>query len=182
MNTAALPRVEQMRWWDIERAAELERLLFATDSPWTAAMFWSELAVGHHYVVCRDPAAAVIGYAGLARHVDLAEVQTIGVHPDWQGRGIGRALLVELIESAGDQRVLLDVRTDNRAAIALYRAHGFVRIGLRRRYYQPSGADAYTMARPPGSKVAAGRPADGPRSPAAPGREVGRPVREVPAP
>ncbi len=44
--------------------------------------------------------------------------------------------------------VFLEVRTDNAPAIALYVAHGFEKIGLRRRYYQPSGADAYTMARP----------------------------------
>jgi ribosomal-protein-alanine N-acetyltransferase len=40
------------------------------------------------------------------------------------------------------------VRTDNTPAIALYESEGFTRIGLRRRYYQPSGADAYTMLRP----------------------------------
>jgi ribosomal-protein-alanine N-acetyltransferase len=45
--------------------------------------------------------------------------------------------------------VYLEVRTDNEQAIGLYEAHGFRRIGLRRRYYQPSGADAYTMERPP---------------------------------
>jgi len=42
----------------------------------------------------------------------------------------------------------LEVRTDNTAAIALYQAHGFERLGLRKNYYQPSGADAYTMVRP----------------------------------
>jgi [ribosomal protein S18]-alanine N-acetyltransferase len=44
--------------------------------------------------------------------------------------------------------VYLEVRTDNAAAIALYKAHGFATIGMRRKYYQPSGADAFTMARP----------------------------------
>ena len=44
--------------------------------------------------------------------------------------------------------MLLEVRTDNEAAIGLYESEGFVRLGVRRRYYQPSGADAYTMARP----------------------------------
>jgi ribosomal-protein-alanine N-acetyltransferase len=44
--------------------------------------------------------------------------------------------------------VYLEVRTDNEPAIAMYLAHGFEHLGLRRRYYQPSGADAYTMGRP----------------------------------
>jgi ribosomal-protein-alanine N-acetyltransferase len=31
----------------------------------------------------------------------------------------------------------------------MYESHGFTRLGLRKRYYQPSDADAYTMGRPP---------------------------------
>ena len=137
----------RMRWWDIEQVAALEVVLFPTDSPWTPAMFWGELAAGHHYVVVRDEQGRVQGYAGLAAVDDLAEVQTIGVRPDRQGRGLGRALLGDLITAAGSRRILLDVRTDNEAALSLYSSVGFTRIGLRRRYYQPSGADAYTMER-----------------------------------
>lgn len=136
-----------MRWWDIEQLARLEQLLFPTDSPWSAAMFWSELALRRHYVVIRDRSGRVEGYAGLAVGPDEAEVQTIGVRPDRQGVGIGRSLLQQLIEAAGGRRILLDVRTDNEPAINLYASEGFRRIGVRRRYYQPSGADAYTMER-----------------------------------
>ena len=46
--------------------------------------------------------------------------------------------------------VFLEVRTDNEAAIGLYRSAGFVNVGLRKRYYRVSGADAYTMRRQPG--------------------------------
>lgn len=140
-----------MRWWHIDALVGLEGLLFPTDSPWTAEMFWSELAAGHHYVVHRNGSESregVDGYAGLAIHHDEAEVQTIGVHPDVQGKGLGRALLNELLTVAGDRRVLLEVRTDNLPAIALYESVGFSRIGLRRNYYRPSGADAFTMHRP----------------------------------
>jgi ribosomal-protein-alanine N-acetyltransferase len=136
-----------MKWWDIEQVAALEIELFPTDSPWTPAMFWSELAAGHHYVVIRNDDGRVDGYAGLARTAQEAEVQTIGVRPDQQGRGLGRALLEDLLEAAEERRILLDVRTDNIAAIALYGSEGFRKIGVRRRYYQPSGADAYMMER-----------------------------------
>lgn len=142
--------VEAMRWWDIEQVADLERVLFPADSPWTSAMFWAELAAGHHYRVHRDGAGRVLGYAGLAVGPDAADVQTIGVAPQAQYRGIGRALLRDLLRAAGPLPVLLDVRTDNEPAIALYASEGFRRIGLRRRYYRPSGADAYTMLRPGG--------------------------------
>ncbi|MBM9475908.1 ribosomal protein S18-alanine N-acetyltransferase [Nakamurella flavida] len=143
MELADLP------WWDIPALAHLEELLFPTDSPWTEAMFWGELAEGRYYRVHRDAAGRVDGYAGLAVHDDEAEVQTIGVHPAAQGAGIGRALLRDLLDHADGRRVLLDVRTDNVPALGLYAAEGFHTLGVRRRYYQPSGADAYTMERPP---------------------------------
>ncbi|EUA52746.1 acetyltransferase family protein [Mycobacterium xenopi 3993] len=69
--------------------------------------------------------------------------------PAYQGRGIGRRLLNELLRFAAGGTVYLEVRTDNAAAIALYRSAGFVNVGLRRRYYRVSGADAYTMRRDP---------------------------------
>lgn len=133
---------------DIPTLVELEKTLFPGDDPWTAEMFAGELAAGYHYVVHRDHDGMVDGYAGLALLGDEAEVHTIGVRPAAQGRGIGRALLRDLLAHAGIRRVVLEVRTDNPPAIGLYRSEGFVVVGIRRRYYRPSGADAYTMARP----------------------------------
>jgi ribosomal-protein-alanine N-acetyltransferase len=150
-----VPRLQPLRWWQIPELVVLERLLFPTDSPWTAEMFWSELAAGHHYVVHHgnnDPDGPIDGYAGLADHPEVAEVQTIGVHPAAQGNGLGRALLDELLRKAAGRQVLLEVRTDNQPAIRLYQSAGFTRVGVRRKYYQPSGADAYTMQRPTGQE------------------------------
>lgn len=139
---------EPLQWWDIEQLTELELMLFPTDSPWSAAMFWAELAAGNHYVVTRSVEGNVVGYAGLSGgNEEQAEVQTIGVRPNAQGNGVGRALLRNLIAAAGDRAIFLDVRTDNAAAMALYSSERFTTIGLRRHYYQPSGADAFTMVR-----------------------------------
>lgn len=140
---------------DAERCAELETLLFAGDGPWSAEAFRSELAHRHNrYVVVRDESDTVIGYAGIAllgnTFTPESEVHTIGVDPGHRRRGLGSLLLDELLRLAGDHGgpVFLEVRTDNDAAIALYRREGFEVVGTRRNYYQPSGADAYTMRRP----------------------------------
>ena len=67
-----------------------------------------------------------------------------------QGQGIGRGMMDVLLEFAGpDAAVYLEVRTDNEPAINLYTSLGFVTVGLRKRYYRASGADAYTMRREP---------------------------------
>lgn len=142
------PDLEVLNLAGIPALVDLEEILFPGDSPWNWEMFASELDVGNHYVVHRDADGIIDGYAGLAIVGDEAEVHTIGVRPDVQGHGLGRKLLRQLISAAGDRRMLLEVRTDNAAAIALYTSEGFSTLGIRRRYYQPSGADAYTMARP----------------------------------
>ena len=140
---------------DADRCAELESLLFPGDDPWPTAAFVRELAAAHnHYIaarVCADDGDTLIGYGGISRLGRTPpfeyEIHTIGVDPEYQGRGIGRRVLDELLNIADGAVVHLEVRTDNEPAIALYRSVGFTEVGLRRRYYRISGADAYTMRR-----------------------------------
>jgi len=148
--------IDTLREADAPRCAELERVLFPGDDPWSAEAFREELRAGHAYLAARQTAAdgaLLIGYGGLAFVAGPpraeAEIHTIGVDPAYQGRGIGRALLHGLLAIADSVRatVFLEVRTDNDAARGLYESEGFATVGLRRRYYQPSGADAHTMRR-----------------------------------
>jgi [ribosomal protein S18]-alanine N-acetyltransferase len=79
------------------------------------------------------------------------EIQAIAVRGDRESRGVGTALLAGLIASAVDLGcgdVVLCVRADNTRARELYLRTGFTEVGLRRRYYQPSGADAVVMRLP----------------------------------
>ncbi|MCB8820349.1 GNAT family N-acetyltransferase [Microvirga rosea] len=77
----------------------------------------------------------------------------LGVHDDFQGRGIGTRMLREILAMADDwlglKRVELTVYTDNGPAIALYERSGFEREGLHRNYAFRAGrfVDAYAMAR-----------------------------------
>lgn len=135
---------------DIDRCGQLEAELFARDDPWPPAAFARELASEHNRYVAARIADTLVGYAGIARLGRTPpfehEVHTIAVDPAYQGQGIGRRLLTELLAFADDGVVYLEVRWDNTRAIALYRSLGFVEVGRRRRYYR-SGADAYTMRR-----------------------------------
>jgi [ribosomal protein S18]-alanine N-acetyltransferase len=156
--------IDALRPADAARCAELEQLLFPGDDPWSERAFRDELRAGHHYLAARsvDPTGGpgsdgseLVGYAGLAfvagPPAAEAEIHTIGVDPAFRRRGIGRALLRRLlaVADAAGARVFLEVRTDNEAARALYAADGFTVVGLRKRYYRPSGADAHTMRREP---------------------------------
>lgn len=138
---------------DAARCAELEAQLFDGDDPWPERAFLAELAAKHiRYVAARDE-DKLVGYAGIARLGRKKpyeyEIHTIGVDPAYQGRGIGKRMLTELLDHASGGAVFLEVRTDNEAAIKMYESFGFTNVGLRRRYYRASGADAYTMRRDP---------------------------------
>ncbi len=139
---------------DLGVVHELEDELFGA-SAWSRSLLAAELqAPGRFYVAAvdlrdeRDARGTLIGYAGLWFDGDDAQVMTIAVAPDRQGRGTGRLLLDALVAEArmlGARSVLLEVRVDNDAALRLYEAAGFVRLGLRKRYYQPEDVDAWTM-------------------------------------
>jgi ribosomal-protein-alanine N-acetyltransferase len=140
---------------DAARCADLEAQLFPGDDPWPARAFLAELAAPHNHYVAARADGLLVGYGGIARLGRKApfefEIHTIGVDSAYQGRGIGRRMLDMLLEVADGGVVFLEVRTDNEPAIALYESVGFTRVGLRKRYYRVSGADAYTMRRdPPG--------------------------------
>ena len=126
--------------------------MFDGDDPWPAAAFTRALAAPHARYVGARADDLLVGYAGIARLGRTPpfeyEIHTIGVDPAYQGRGIGRRMMTDLLTDA-DSVVYLEVRTDNPTAIALYTSLGFATVGLRKRYYRASGADAFTMRRDP---------------------------------
>jgi ribosomal-protein-alanine N-acetyltransferase len=133
---------------DVILALELEAF---GEEAWSRPMLEGELAqqpASRHYLVAQDPDGTVIGYAGLLAAGAQADVVTIAVSRDRQRHGTGSALLAALMAEARRRQcteIFLEVRVDNLTAQRLYRARGFVQVGIRRGYYQPSGADALVM-------------------------------------
>jgi ribosomal-protein-alanine N-acetyltransferase len=140
--------VERLRWWHLGQVLAIEADLFGQEQ-WTPAMFWNELANGHHYVAVLE-GDQVVGYAGMAVAGPEAWVNNIAVRRDRQHQGIGRALLEHLMAYGREQgaaHTLLEVAADNGPAQRLYDAYGFDVVGVRRGYYQPSNTDALVMRR-----------------------------------
>jgi len=143
-----------MRAGDLDQVLALEVQLFGRGA-WSYGMLAEELGgPGRWYVVATERDAAtigpepVVGYAGSWFDGEVAQVMTIGVARRAQRRGVGATLLRALVGRArevGADAVLLEVAVDNDGALALYERSGFVRIGMRKRYYQPEDTDAYTM-------------------------------------
>jgi ribosomal-protein-alanine N-acetyltransferase len=146
---------------DIQTVGRLEQELFPVDA-WPLQLFYEEFfrPDTRRYVVA-EVEGTIVGYAGVMVIDTTADIQTIGVLPAYEGRGIGTALLGELLAEAarrGAREVLLEVRADNPRAQLLYTRTGFEKISTRRRYYR-DGVDAEVMRLP--------LPRDGARRPAA---------------
>ncbi len=140
--------LREMTWRDIPVLVELELELFAGDA-WSEQSWWAELAgrPRRAYVVGEQD-GALVGYAGVDRGCEIADVMTIAVAPPAQGKGLGAVLLDWLIGEArrgGAEHLMLEVRADNVAAQGLYTKAGFAMTSVRRRYYQPSDVDAQIM-------------------------------------
>ena len=147
-------------------------------------MFMDELAQPEtrRYLVAEAP-DGIVGYAGLMCIEPIADVQTIAVVPEYEGKGIGSALLTELIAEGrrrGAADVLLEVRADNPRAQQLYLRFGFEQIHVRqtllpRRRRCPDHA-ASAGGRLPRTRTCA-RPKRQTAKPAAPGdrSDGGRP-------
>jgi L-amino acid N-acyltransferase len=112
IDSEALSTEEAADWW--ETHARRSRLIVATDD------------------------SGVIGWARLfpwkQRGIDVVE-DLVYVDPVHHGRGIGRALLTELITQArglGYRTIVATVATDNRSGLQLHEKLGFESVGTIR--------------------------------------------------
>lgn len=140
---------------DAARCAELEQALFPGDDPWPESAFHHEFSQPNNHYIGLERDGKLVGYAGLALlgplDIPEFEIHTIGVDPTCQGQGIATQLMDQLTAIADDYRgpIFLEVCTDNTPAIKMYEKYGFEYLGIRKNYYRPSGADAFTMKREP---------------------------------
>jgi ribosomal-protein-alanine N-acetyltransferase len=151
--TTGAPEVtlRALTWTDIPALAALEKALFPDDA-WSETTWWAELAgrPRRDYVVMERRPGDLAGYAGLDHGGDVADIMTIAVAAAYRGRGLGDRLLDELVARAaahGAEALMLEVRADSPAALALYARHRFERVSVRRGYYQPGAVDAVVMRR-----------------------------------
>lgn len=137
---------------DLGQIMKLENACFGPDA-WSTQNMQDELAGAQRYYIVaieNGNEDEIIGYAGLAKTqtTSQADIQTIAVRLENRGQGLGKALMVALLDEAkrDDLReVFLEVRADNPTAQNLYLSLGFEQIDLRKRYYQPDDVDAVVM-------------------------------------
>jgi [ribosomal protein S18]-alanine N-acetyltransferase len=141
--------VVPMRPEHIDALMPYELEMFGSEA-WSADGYRDELADTRHrhYLAAVDQDGALLGWAGVRIVADTAEVLTVGVIPAARRHGIGARLLALLLDEARRRDVteaFLEVRVDNTAAQKLYERSRFVRVGVRRGYYDSGRVDAVVM-------------------------------------
>lgn len=140
--------IREAREEDLGRIAWLEAAAFA--DPWSLDLLTYEISHPATLLLIAFPESGpAAGYAAFRQAAGEAELLRLAVDPRERRRGIARALVdhgLELLRREKVEACHLEVRTDNVAAIALYRALGFEQTGRRRGYYR-DGADALVFSR-----------------------------------
>jgi ribosomal-protein-alanine N-acetyltransferase len=150
----------KMRTADLAEVLQIER---NTQSiPWSRLAFEesltrSEIAEASTYY-CRvldtaenptqrgskETEPSVLAFFIVSSVLDELHIMNLAVTPWAQGKGLGHALMDEMLRLANSlelNRVFLEVRASNEKAISLYRKWGFEQVAVRPKYYRTSRPD-----------------------------------------
>lgn len=132
----------QQAW--LPEIMKIESEAFGEDA-WSPESFRQgmEQLAAHYVAICQNE--KLLGYMGFLHVVDEIELLTIAVANAARRKGAGRQMMAFLLNYAKDhnvERILLEVRASNRAAIALYESLKFQKIGVRKSYYRKPKEDA----------------------------------------
>lgn len=110
----------------------------AYDFPWSMDGFVKSLDQGLNYVFCRSD-NKILGYCCILPVLDEAHILNLCVAKDFQGKGIARAALTNILANLASSHfkmAFLEVRQSNVAARKLYQSFGFSEDGVRKGYYR----------------------------------------------
>ena len=139
--------VREMQLDDLEGVMVIEKENFSV--PWTEMGFFSFLLRDDTMFLVAEEEGKIIGYMGIMMVLDEGEITNVSVSKYARSRGIGRALVGEMIRRMKKRGIVtlhLEVRKSNDAAIALYSSFGFVKDGERKMYYEEPVEDAVLMS------------------------------------
>lgn len=145
----ALVAIRTMNYSDLKAVISVEKKAYP--HPWTLGIFRDCLRIGYNaWVMTLDN--KIIGYGIVMLSPGEAHILNICVHPDFQGKGLGRHLLRHIIKKSNQTDIdmlLLEVRRSNEGAQGLYRSEGFHELGVRKAYYpaEKGREDAIILAK-----------------------------------
>jgi ribosomal-protein-alanine N-acetyltransferase len=145
VNSITLQTIEHAL---LPQVLELDRICFG--GLWTLEGYQREIESPNSELIAIVLDQTLIGYGCFWAIVDEAHITILAVHPDYQRRGLGKLLLLALLDRAHQRQMkhtTLEVRLSNQAAIALYENFQFKVAGQRKHYYSDTGENALILWR-----------------------------------
>jgi len=116
---------------ELDLVAQVDEAAFPPQWHYTERELAHMLATGCRLIVAIHD-DQIVGYSCVDAQGDVGHIARLAVHPLWQGRGIGRQLLLDAmhyLSAAGAIRISLNTQSSNRRAIHLYENLHFRRFG-----------------------------------------------------
>lgn len=137
-------QIRRMTEKDLDDIETLERQIFP--NPWARSSFDFEIKHNpYSFPLILEENKEIIGYAVIWKIYEEFHIANIAIRPDYQGRKLGKYLLMEILKMADNCKyAILEVRESNVKAIQLYEKFGFKVIMKRIAYYQ-NGETALVM-------------------------------------
>ena len=130
-----------MTTFDLQSIAPI--LVSDFDNFWNLDVLESELESPSSYYFVIKNNEEIVGFAGIKVILDEADIMDIVIKKSYRGNGLGKLLMEYLISISRSLKLLsltLEVREDNYSAIALYTKLGFIKVVLRKNYYDGKNA------------------------------------------
>lgn len=114
--------------------------------PWTKEQYEREFNENEFaYLYVLEDNNKIIGFIDFWITFDCCQLAKIAVLPSYRGNHYAHLLMDKMIDKAEQEHceiISLEVRISNSAAHKLYEAYDFIKVNVRKQYYQDNGEDA----------------------------------------
>lgn len=138
--------IRKMQPEDLLQVCEIEKDNFSV--PWSEKSFKDSMERTDTVFLVAIEDAQVAGYIGCYCIAGTGEITNVAVKETHRRKGIGGMLLEKLFEEGvilNTHEFFLEVRESNEAAIGLYSRQGFVKEGIRKKFYEKPVENAVIM-------------------------------------
>lgn len=147
--------IRRMKKEDVLQVAQIEAQVFSR--PWSRQGFMDALNNPAALFLVEEQEVAdttgavsrmIAGYIGMYIALDEGEITNVAVFEPLRKQGTGSRLVQAMIQEARQRavtRIVLEVRCSNEPAIQLYEKYGFLKVGVRKGFYEAPREDANIM-------------------------------------
>jgi len=131
-----VPAIRAMCPADLDSVAAIENSIYTF--PWGRGIF-NDCLIAAYPCFVLEVDDTVVGYAIMSVAAAEGHILNLCVAARLQRHGLGQRLLDRLLDLSNElqiERLFLEVRPSNTAAVTLYETNSFVHLGIRKGYYK----------------------------------------------